>query len=396
MLKRACACAALVIALAPVACGDEASSGNPNGGPSQDASTHPPGPDGTTSSGDGGAAGAGGSTSGSGGSQSSGGASGDIDASSTGGSTPADDGGDAGTVVPGGPDIEVGATELVFSAFRGMKSAQRALVVKNVGGAALDVSSLKLAGPSGNVFELLTPPGTPLQIAAGADVTLHLDFAPGAQAMLGVNQGALQIASNDPDEAMVEVALWGLATKAAQGENEPPLQQVVDTLGYAIDVGGTTLSLGTGAAPIGDEVPAQRFKRASAGPVTMKPVARYSPDEPIPYGYYTSNTGQPVIQVGIIQMGQEQTLLPEVDPASKPDFDPGDVAFGLYATSKGRLIFSEDALNKTGVKHASRAYPLKDRAGKPVANTYLVGFEEAANGDYNDDVFVIGNVTPAP
>jgi hypothetical protein len=379
-----------------MACGDEASTASPSGNPAQDASTHQPGADAMSlPEDDGGTPGTGGQSSGSGGSGGESGSS-EVDGSSSGGAPPAEDAGDAGHVSTNGPDIEVSAPELIFSAFRGMKSVERALVVRNVGTSALQVSSLTLSGAQGNVFELLAPPATPAQIAAGAEITLHLDFAPGAQAMLGVHQGSLDIASDDPDEATVKVGLYGLATKAAQGENEPPLAQVVEALGYAIDVGGTTLSLGTGAAPVGDEVPAQRFKKAGAGAVTIKVVARYSPDEPVPYGYYTSASGTPVSQVGVIKMGQEQTLLPEVEPGSKPDFDPGDVAFGLYVTIKGRVVFSEDALNKTGVKHASRAYPLKDRAGKLVPNAFLVGFEEAANGDYNDDVFVVGNVTPAP
>jgi len=42
-------------------------------------------------------------------------------------------------------------------------------------------------------------------------------------------------------------------------------------------------------------------------------------------------------------------------------------------------------------------YFLKDRAGKVIANSFLVGFEEAANGDYNDYGFglVSGPAEPA-
>jgi hypothetical protein len=40
-------------------------------------------------------------------------------------------------------------------------------------------------------------------------------------------------------------------------------------------------------------------------------------------------------------------------------------------------------------KHGVRSYPLKDRAGNPVANSFLVSFEEAKNGAYNDYVFVL-------
>lgn len=43
-----------------------------------------------------------------------------------------------------------------------------------------------------------------------------------------------------------------------------------------------------------------------------------------------------------------------------------------------------------------RTYPLKDRAGAAIPNGYLVCFEEAANGDYQDYVFTLYNVKPAP
>ena len=155
--------------------------------------------------------------------------------------------------------------------------------------------------------------------------------------------------------------------------------------------------LGTGAAPIGDEIGAPLFRRAAAGAVTLRPVARYSPDEPVPYGYYAHAGATPTLNpIGVMSMGQEQTLLPGVDPGSKSDFDPGDAPFGLYGTANKHTAYTEDALNATGVRHAARSYPLKDRAGRPVVDAFLVGFEEAANGDYNDYVFVIGNVVPVP
>lgn len=43
-----------------------------------------------------------------------------------------------------------------------------------------------------------------------------------------------------------------------------------------------------------------------------------------------------------------------------------------------------------------RVYPAKNRCGQVIANGYLIACEEASNSDYQDDVFVISNVTPAP
>jgi hypothetical protein len=295
-------------------------------------------------------------------------------------------------------EIELSASELIYSAVRGKKSVERTLTIRNLGTAALTVTSAKA---SGSGFSQVAPPTMPQTIAPGAQLTLRTVFGPSTTATLGLNKGTLKITSSDLNEGSLTVNLYGLATKGEQGGNEPPLSQVVATLGYAINVGGTALELGTGAAPIGDEVPAPQFRRASAGPVTLKPVARYSPDEPIPYGLYTTPNGPagaPVFQdLGVINLGQMQTLLPTVQPGAILSFDPGDGRFGLFARSKIHTTFTEDARDAgNDTKHGVRSYPLKDRAGKPVANTFLVGFEEAKNGDYNDYVFVLGNVVPAP
>jgi hypothetical protein len=398
MATRACGMTALIVAIAATACGGESDgSGNGGGKPSGDASTQLP--DAATGS-DGGNVGSGGAPSEEGGSGASGDGGGGAGPSDDGGTDAVEPGGDAsdGGVVASGPDIDVGSSELIFSAFLGKTSLERPLVVRNVGSGPLEITSFTFSGPQKVAFSQVAAPATPLQIAAGAETTLRFVFSPGAQAPLGVEQGSLQIASNDPDEAKVDIALWALATKAAQGENEPPLKQIVDTLGFAIDVGGTMLSLGTGANPIGDEVRAPLFKRVAPGLVTLKPVARYSPDEPVPFGYYTPGGGTPTLhEVAVLVMGQEQTLYPGIQPGGKSDFDPGDMPFGLYSNANKHVAYTEDALNTTAVvKHSARTYPMKDRAGKAVPNTYMVGFEEAANGDYNDTVYVIGNVTPVP
>jgi hypothetical protein len=46
--------------------------------------------------------------------------------------------------------------------------------------------------------------------------------------------------------------------------------------------------------------------------------------------------------------------------------------------------------------HRYRVWPLKDRAGNPVENSYLIALEEATNDDFQDMIFTISNVQPAP
>ncbi len=50
----------------------------------------------------------------------------------------------------------------------------------------------------------------------------------------------------------------------------------------------------------------------------------------------------------------------------------------------------------TSPVHRYRIWPLKDRTGNPVANAYLIALEEATNDDYQDMLFTLSNVKPAP
>jgi hypothetical protein len=188
------------------------------------------------------------------------------------------------------------------------------------------------------------------------------------------------------------VPLFGLGTQGLEGENEPYLQIVLTALGFDVDVGGAAL-LSTTTPLVGSEVAAQRFEAAAAGPIELVPVARYSPEEPIPFGDYTA---QSEVEVGVISADQFQELHPSIDAGGATSFaDPG-APFGLFTVSETHSTYTEDSKNAgNAVAHAVRTYPLKDRAGAAIPNAYLVCFEEAANGDYQDYVFTISNVKPA-
>jgi hypothetical protein len=106
-------------------------------------------------------------------------------------------------------------------------------------------------------------------------------------------------------------------------------------------------------------------------------------------------------QVGVlaktITTPQHQTLFPELSTGGR-SFDPGTRTFGLYTRSATHTAYTSDdwnLLNSPGhAGHAARVYPAKDQNGKLLANTYIVCFEEAQNGDDQDYVFVLKNVQP--
>jgi hypothetical protein len=76
-------------------------------------------------------------------------------------------------------------------------------------------------------------------------------------------------------------------------------------------------------------------------------------------------------------------------------FEPSG-KFGIWMAPAGvGLLASEDAACFDG-EHRVRTWTLRDPQGAVIPGSFLVGGEEAANGDYQDYVFAITNVKPAP
>lgn len=283
-----------------------------------------------------------------------------------------------------------GQNELIFSGVQRTVSEAQTLTLRNTGDAPLTIYSLALGGPGAGAFRLAAP-ALPLTLGPGGSADLAVSFAPGAP---GTFNASLEVASSDPANASTAVALYGLGSAGEGGELEPTLAQVAQTLGYGVDVGGSGL-LGVGAEAVGSEVAVTLFERAGDGPVTLTVVARYGPEERLPYGFFTLEGAKPVRrEVGRVAAGDAQELLPP-RAAGTESFDPGGNAFGLFAEAGGGRQYSLGGLNRGDVEHALRVFPLADRAGNMVADSYLVALEEAANGDYQDAVFVLQNARPS-
>lgn len=297
-----------------------------------------------------------------------------------------------GTAGAGGaavaPGLVVTPTELAFGAVQQTQTPPQTIALNNPSAVAVQLTSVTLdtAAAGTPAFELVSPPAAGTEVAPGATANLQVRFRPTAVALF---KSSLLVATKDP-QLKLSVGLFGLGTKGLEGENEPFLKIVLDTIGYNVNVGGAGL-LSTTTPLVGDEVAAPRFKAVSAAEIELIPVARYSPQEPIPYGYYNAAE----VEVGVIADDQYQALNPTTAAGSKRSFAPPAGEFGIFTTSKTHKTYTEDAKNAANaVKHAVRTYPLKDRAGVAIANSYLVCFEEAANGDYQDYVFTLSNVVP--
>jgi hypothetical protein len=76
--------------------------------------------------------------------------------------------------------------------------------------------------------------------------------------------------------------------------------------------------------------------------------------------------------------------------------NPGATAIWIAALSIAGANQRTPPTRAGSPQHRVRVWPLADRAGAPMTGSYLLGCEEATNGDYRDYLFVLSNVKPAP
>ncbi len=294
-------------------------------------------------------------------------------------------------------EVGVQPAELVMSAAVGASSQAQIVTVSNTGAMPLAVGSITLSGPDASSFLCpacsSTPAPPPITIAPGTSITRSITFSP-TTGNPGSRHAVMRVLSDDSDEATVDVGFHGLATTpgggGGGGTGEPPLHDVVDVLGYTINVGGTQLNLPTTPGLIGDEIDGRLLEPASAGLVTVSAVARYAAASAVSFGWYPAASGT-LNTAASIGAAANQTLNPATTPAGPISFSPGG-RFGLFINRGGAVAYSEDARN-AGSGHRMRVYPLRDRAGVPVANSYLVAIDDDdSNGDYQDLVLRIDNV----
>jgi hypothetical protein len=288
-------------------------------------------------------------------------------------------------------DLRVTPLEAVFSGVRGEGSAEESVAIRNTGTEAIVLAAVEVVGDD-PAFRLASAPQLPMTLVPAAQVTVAVAFAPAADAAPGVHRAMLKVLLGTTREEGPPVDLSGLVLTGKHGDKEPPLQQVLEGLGFPVQVGSPELRLGTGAEPLGDELRAPRFRRAGTSAVSLYPVARFSSGERLPYGYYKGEGAPEPHPLGAVAAEQDQTLNPELEPDALTTFDPGEESFGIFLNLGKRYGYTEDRLNTGATRHAARVYPLKGRTGGRIPDAYAIAFETTGDGDYQDLVFVLWNV----
>lgn len=384
--------------------------------------------------GSGGVVGTGGAT-GSGGVTATGGVS-STGGTSTGGGAPAD-GGVPGTGGAGAPDgggtaaVTANPSRFAISGGRDVTSpATQTLQLRNTGTSAVQVTALMLTGTNQSLFHVTSPAQLPAMITPGGNLplTLQTETKTGLPAqtdavarMTGVTFLTATLTAVLGSSSL-QIPVYGLvALTLVSPSLEPTFGQILTALGYMMKVGkaqnnwnwnngNPPTSLG-GVEAGTDEVAAQLFVKVGTGDVTMVPVARFSPEGTEQFGWYRPGMSTMRNTVGMMMMVSNaqtsngaRTIYPPTSGATT--FDPGTMPFGLYASTSpgdatavqthGTMVFSQDSLNTPANVHRVKAFTLKDGTGMVVPNSYLLGFEEAGNGDYQDYVFMLTNVKPSP
>ena len=332
--------------------------------------------------------------------------------------------------------VAFAADRVVVTGVRGTTSPAAASTIQlhNGGQTAASLSSLALSGTNLALFRIASPAALPVTLAAGADLAVTLELSTSSAeippAPANKDQGSVLLTATLTatfGTSKLSANVYGLVL--TQANYEPTLGQVLTTLGYALNVGkaqnnwnpNTSMDATSlpGLEAGSDEVAASHFVKAGAGNVELQVVARFSPVGELPYGWYSTTSGCPsgCTTVGsMARIGDAQTsdkarmVYPPLKAGSATEFDPGSAPFGIWIYSdqktqkfmeggnmlNGDWDYSQDALNSPANVHRFKSYPLKDATGTAVPHSYLVAVEEAGNGDYQDYVFVLSNVTAMP
>lgn len=280
-------------------------------------------------------------------------------------------------------------SHIALSAVKDKPARAATLTVKNPLDRELP-SAVSIEGADAAAFDVKGGPAT-LGAGGSMDITIHFNPVRGAARY----SATLRIGTT-------LVSLQGIGLAAFEGKNEPPLQEIVHALGIPLDVGGGKLELDTKADTIGGSVDVRYFTKAGDGKIRITPLARFSPPGATPFGM-VARGGTALSEAGkLADSGKvadaHQCLFPPLEGGAESiEVEPPAEGFAFYLNAHQYVSFTDPKLpTQAKIARTARVYPASRLAGRDLKDAYVVGFEEAANGDYQDALFLLENVKPAP
>lgn len=289
------------------------------------------------------------------------------------------------------PSLKASQSLLAMSSVKGQPNRKGKINISNRADSTV-TTELSVIGKDSSMFKVSMPEQG---LAPGASSTVTVEFNPG-DAPPGRYSAGLRIGT--PEEGTF-VTLQGLTQDALEGKNEPPLQRISDTLGLALNAGGQRLELDTAADTIGSSVATPHFKAVSGKKIRITPLARYSPPGSVPFGFQAKGEKEGVT-AGVLVAGEgdapdaHQCVFPPLEGGkSFVEVDAPAESFSFFMKGHKYLSSTDPEVETTAtIKNTARIYPASLFLGKPIENAWVVGFEEAENGDYQDAVFLLENL----
>lgn len=246
-----------------------------------------------------------------------------------------------------------------------------------------------------------------LTLKPGQSYRLTVRFAPSRTLAKGTYSGALELSAGTQRTAF---ALAGLYMQRPEGGNEVYLAGLINgAFGYKINLGANAAGGLSSASPssprAGEEVRSPYWQAANtAQPVSVLQIAAFHTccTSGIPFQLIYKGSSSPFASV---RHGAPygQTLFPRqsgsttrLTQLATKTTRPFEIRVGGYSSDPRKGVGN----GNLGV----RFWPLRDAAGRRIANSFLVAHDYVQNGcgstskancDYNDDVYILRNVRPA-
>ncbi len=271
--------------------------------------------------------------------------------------------------------------------------------IRNTGDQNLSITSTGISGG----WQIVSGGGAGT-IAPGGfrDLTIRFTVTGGA-----AYEGNLTINSNDPDEPVRRVSLGGFWQSDSESDprgrsQEPTLAEIFSVFGYATAATFGTQSIDTGGniARVGDEVLSSFWVRADGSqPVRVRQLAAFHMQGSTATISYFQRNATSVVPIVTSAGVDGQSFLPRKNnqlsaPATGSFALATSTPFGFRVDN----VWSEQSrndLSRGGEGHYMRFYPVVDRNGQFVENTWLMAMDyDRILPDYQDNVYLIENMAP--
>ena len=266
---------------------------------------------------------------------------------------------------------------------------------------SLNITGLTISNPSRYTLPDGEDGALPIAIAPGAFRDIRVEFIESG-GIKGHYLETLAIASTDPNTPVVPITLSGLYALSVGGANEPTVAQIRDTLGYTMDTGNPTNDSYTAQ---GEEILAPRWVRADMRkPIYIRQIAAYhgANSDSLRLIRALDNNPNGAIST-IVSLTHDADDFNSLLPLINGESGPGEV-LSTPTSEEFQVMIAGYRSGRTvdhGLSHGVRFWPVRNRVGAIVANTFMVAQDFVGNGfggevvDFNDNIYLITNIRPS-